>query len=154
MSTTLLEQIVEAKIVAAVKTATGLDAVTGFWQSVAEGEVALSDSETDDACKIFVACNPRTFEDFDTHTCKFEVTFNISAPVSSDPTKARIVELFAGVQNLLTTWQQDAAVARTALSTTNVFQADAVRITGGSCGYTASTSARVATQSIEVNGTF
>lgn len=137
MSTLLLESVVEASLIAAI-VATPVTGVTaqGFWNPADAGDVKTSNADT--AANIFVAVAPRSYASYGTKTCRFLATVTLKVLPSNDPTAASLGTLFKTIMALCMSWKDDAAVARSALSTANEFSCDGVTIMpGGQLGVSA-----------------
>ena len=151
MSTKLLEAVIEANMITAIAAlAIAGVGVNGFWNPALTGNIKNSDAAP--AGNIFVAVSPRGYGSYSNKTCRFIATVKVSLLPCNDPTATTLPTLFKSVVDLCMAWKEDAAVVRTALSTTGEFLCDGATITpGGQIGF--QQEAWTASLQLEIAGT-
>lgn len=147
MSATL-EQLLEAKIVAALAALITARPVVGFWQPAAAGS-----EKTFPLSCVEVTVKPRSCDGWGSDIRTFRVTVAVQAAVEEDPTGATLPADYAAAVGLFETWQgSNSDATATALSVTG-FNAQGFTFTdGGDCGFDQQSLVWFATIQCEITG--
>ena len=127
---TLLEQLIEAKICAALSAVITTRPVVGFWQPALEGTV-----KTRPRSCVEVTVKPRSCDGWGSDVRTFRVTISIEAAGEDDATGSTIPADYAAAVGVLEQWQgEDDATTAAALSVSG-FEAQGFNFAdGGDCG--------------------
>ena len=143
-----LEQLIEAKICAALETVITTRPVIGFWQPALEGEV----KERPRSC-IEVTVKPRGSDGWGSGVRSFRVVISIEAAGETDATGATIPADYAAVVGVLETWQSDDSEATSDALSVDGFEAQGFNFDdGGECGLDTQTAVWFALLHCEIKG--
>lgn len=145
---TLLEQLIEAKICAALAAVITARPVVGFWQPAPEGEVKSRPR----SC-LEVTVKPRACEGWGSDIRAFRVVIAIESAGEDDATGATIPADYAAAVGVLEKWQgEDNDATATALSVSG-FDAQGFNFAdGGDCGLDPQTAVWFAVIQCEIKG--
>lgn len=145
---TLLEQLIEAKICAALSAVvTGLP-VIGFWQPAAAGTV----KDRPRSC-IDVTVKPRSCEGWGSDVLNLRAVVSIESANDDDPTGAILSAAVEKTLGVVAAWDTDDDAAAAALNITSIFRCDAVMFApGGDCGLDDAQGVRFASVMVDIAG--
>lgn len=144
----LLEQLIEAKICAAIAEKITTRPVIGFWQPFPEGEVKSRPR----SC-VEITVRPRACDGWGSDIRSFRVTISVEAAGEDDATGATIPADYAAVVEVLEQWQgEDNETTAEALSVDG-FDAQGFNFDdGGDCGLDTQTAVWFALLNCEIKG--
>lgn len=143
-----LEQLIEAKLMAAFAAVVTARPVVGFWQPASSG----TEKDRARSC-VSVTVKPRSSDGWGSVIRSFQFTVSIEAAQEDDKTGSTIPADYAAIVGVMEGWQSnDNAETATDLTVTG-FTADAFNFSdGGDCGYDATLSVWFATIQGEIKG--
>lgn len=144
----MIEQLLEAKIMASLAEVITARPVIGFWQALAEGLV----KERPRSC-VEVTVKPRSCEGWGSDIRTFRAVISIEAAGEDDATGATIPADYAAAVGVLEGWQgSDTEATSTALSVAG-FEAQGFTFAdGGDCGFDLQTAVWFAVLQCEIKG--